>query len=112
MGLTHIVLFQFKEEASSQAISELSQRFLALENECIHPTSKKTYIKSVSGGTDNSPEGAQNGSTHAFVVEFENEADRDYYVGEDPVHDEFKQLAGKILEKAHVVDFTHGVFTT
>jgi hypothetical protein len=43
-------------------------------------------------------------------MEFENAADRDYYVNSDPVHDEFKKLAGKILEKAQVVDFTDGVF--
>ena len=32
---------------------------LALKDSCIHPTSKKPYIKSASGGTDNSPEGLQ-----------------------------------------------------
>ena len=52
----------------------------------------------------------QNGMSHAFVVEFENVEDRDYYVNDNPVHDEFKKLAGKVLEKAQVVDFTDGIF--
>lgn len=43
-------------------------------------------------------------------MEFESAEDRDYYVNEDPTHDEFKKLAGKVLEKAQVVDFTAGVF--
>ena len=59
MGLTHIVLFQFKSTASPEAISDISQRMLALKDSCIHPTSNKPYIISASGGTDNSPEGIQ-----------------------------------------------------
>jgi hypothetical protein len=54
--------------------------------------------------------GQQNGITHAFVVEFESAADRDYYVNEDPVHQEFVRKVGKVLEKAQVIDFTDGVF--
>ncbi|KAF2744656.1 hypothetical protein M011DRAFT_408072 [Sporormia fimetaria CBS 119925] len=110
MGVTHIVLFQFKASASSEDINDISQRMLGLKNNRIHPMSKKPYIKSASGGTDNSPEGAKNGLTHAFVMEFETAEDRDYYVNEEPVHDEFKKLVGKVLEKAVVADFTAGVF--
>ncbi|KAF2682644.1 hypothetical protein K458DRAFT_419490 [Lentithecium fluviatile CBS 122367] len=110
MGVTHVVLFQFKASASAEAINDISQRMLGLKDSCIHPTSKTTYIKSASGGTDNSPEGAQNGITHAFIMDFETAEDRDYYVNEDPVHDEFKKLAGKVLEKAVVIDFTDGEF--
>jgi TFIIF-interacting CTD phosphatase-like protein len=83
---------------------------LALKDSCVHPTTQKPYIKSASGGTDNSPEGIQNGFTHAFIVEFESTEDRDYYVNDDPSHDEFKTLAGKVLEKAQVIDFIDGAF--
>ncbi|KAF2468652.1 stress responsive A/B barrel domain protein [Lindgomyces ingoldianus] len=110
MGITHIVLFQFKESASPGEISEVSQRMLALKESCIHPTTQKPYIMSASGGTDNSSEGIQNGITHAFIVEFKTAEDRDYYVYKDPTHAEFKELAGQFLEKAQVIDFTDGVF--
>ncbi|KAF2426328.1 hypothetical protein EJ08DRAFT_593837, partial [Tothia fuscella] len=50
------------------------------------------------------------GITHAFIMEFESTGDRDYYVNTDPVHDEFKKLAGEILEKAIVMDYIDGVF--
>ncbi|ORY12984.1 stress responsive A/B barrel domain-domain-containing protein [Clohesyomyces aquaticus] len=110
MRLTHIVLFQFKFSANADDIKTVSQQMLALRDNCIHPTSKKPYIKSASGGTDNSQEGFQNGITHVFVMEFESAEDRDYYVNDDPLHDEFKSFAGQFLEKAQVIDFTNGVF--
>lgn len=47
--------------------------------------------------------------THAFNMEFESAEDRDYYVNDDQVH-RFKKLAGHVLEKVQVIDFTSGVF--
>ncbi|KAF1811403.1 hypothetical protein P152DRAFT_399440 [Eremomyces bilateralis CBS 781.70] len=111
MGVTHIVLFQFKSTASAEAITDVSRGFLALKDGCVHPTSQKPYIKSVSGGIENSTEGLQNGITHAFVVEFESVKDRDYYVSNDPAHGKFKETLGQVLEKAQVIDFTDGTFT-
>jgi hypothetical protein len=43
-------------------------------------------------------------------MEFSSVEERDYYIDEDPAHQEFKTLAGQVLEKAQVVDFTNGVF--
>jgi hypothetical protein len=48
--------------------------------------------------------------THAFIMEFASTEDRDYYVHDDPVHDEFKKFASKVLEQVLVLDFTNGVF--
>ncbi|KAF2715061.1 hypothetical protein K504DRAFT_396036, partial [Pleomassaria siparia CBS 279.74] len=56
MSVTHIVLFQFKSAVSPAAIKDFTSRMLALKHHCLHPTSNKKYIKSLSGGTDNSPE--------------------------------------------------------
>jgi hypothetical protein len=44
------------------------------------------------------------------VVEFENEADREYYVRKDPAHQAFVKTLDGVIEKAQVVDFTPGVF--
>ncbi|OCL03145.1 stress responsive A/B barrel domain protein [Glonium stellatum] len=111
MGVTHIVLFQFKPDASAEVIKDVCDRMLALKDNCIHPTSGKLYVKSSTGGTDNSIEGIQNGITHAFIVEFESAEDRDYYVRKDPAHLSFVSSIGKVVEKAQVVDFTAGVFS-
>ena len=52
----------------------------------------------------------QDGITHAFVEQFENEADRAYYLDQDPVHQAFKGSIGDVVERVQVVDFTPGVF--
>jgi Stress responsive A/B Barrel Domain. len=48
--------------------------------------------------------------THAFVVQFENHNDRDYYVQHDPVHKAFKKEIEPIIEKVTVLDFINGEF--
>ena len=45
---------------------------------------------------------------HGFVVEFETEADRDYYVSEDPAHQDFIKFAGEILQNVKVIDYEPG----
>jgi hypothetical protein len=97
---------------------------LALGEKCIHPTSQKPYIKSFSGGKNNSPEGhavrnlhapprfllifVQDPHTHGFVVEFENAEDRDYYVYKDPAHQDFVKFAGGVANSVKVVDYELG----
>ena len=48
--------------------------------------------------------------THAFIVEFENKEDRDYYAKEDPSHKAFVKELLKVTSNVLVVDFTPGVF--
>lgn len=49
--------------------------------------------------------------THIFISEFENEADRKYYLEKDPAHHAFvKGLGQGIVSKVQVVDFIPGVF--
>ncbi|KAJ5152215.1 hypothetical protein N7492_010510 [Penicillium capsulatum] len=110
MSITHIVMFQFKPETPAQLVDDACQWMLSLKEKCIHPTSQNPYIQMSSGGTDNSKEGLQNGITHAFVVEFANAEDRDYYVDKDPAHQEFVQYVKGIIQKAQVIDFTPGLF--
>lgn len=76
MSITHIVLFQFKPGVDAQVIkdvwivwavvcrnqlteSQVCTRMLGLKDNCLHPSSSKPYIKTSSGGADNSPEGIQ-----------------------------------------------------
>ncbi|KAF9871237.1 stress responsive A/B Barrel domain-containing protein [Colletotrichum karsti] len=110
MTIIHVVQFQFKALVPAEEVKTICNAMLGLKDNCIHPTSNKTYIKSMVGGLDNSPEGIQDGITHVFVAEFENAEDRDYYVQKDPAHLAFVAEAGKVIQKARVVDFTPGVF--
>jgi Stress responsive A/B Barrel Domain len=43
------------------------------------------------------------------VVEFENEADRKYYLEQDPAHLGFVKSIGGVVAKAQVIDFSPGV---
>jgi hypothetical protein len=52
----------------------------------------------------------QNGLTHAFVVQFANPDDRNYYVETDPAHRAFRKTIEPLVEKVTVLDFTHGTF--
>jgi hypothetical protein len=47
--------------------------------------------------------------THAFVVEFQNSADREYYIHEDPAHLAFAQSLGDIAAGAQMISYQHGV---
>ncbi|KAF2625329.1 hypothetical protein BU25DRAFT_412765 [Macroventuria anomochaeta] len=108
---THVVLFQFKETATSFAVKEITSKFFGLKKSCVHPDTRRPYILSITGGKDTSIEGLQNGISHAFVLRFSSEEERDYYVKEDPAHQAFKDAAAAMVEKTIVVDFQEGVFT-
>ncbi|ROV90949.1 hypothetical protein VPNG_10081 [Cytospora leucostoma] len=110
MAIFHIVLTTFEPLAPLQEVQGVVDRLLALKDNCIHPVSKKPYIKTGLGGKDNSPEGLQNGITHAFVFEFENEQDREFYLKEDPAHLEFVKSIAGVVSKVQVIDFTPGLF--
>ncbi|OQE94318.1 hypothetical protein PENNAL_c0004G05467 [Penicillium nalgiovense] len=67
MSITHIVLFQFKSDVAAEVIQDACERMIALKDSCLHSTSQQPYIKSASGGKDNSPEGIQ--SLHVPQIE-------------------------------------------
>lgn len=111
MVVHHIVSFAYMADVSSAEKALIGSRFLALKDTCLSPSDSK-YILEVSGGGNNSPEGAAKGYEHSFIATFASEEDRDFYVNDDPAHDAFKQtLAGK-LKEVYVFDFTPGEFET
>jgi len=110
MPIVHVVLFGFKSTASKEDILKVCDNMLGLAKECIHPTTKAPYIRSATGGKNNSPEGFQGDSTHAFVMWFDSVEDRDYYVKDDPTHQAFAKSATSIIGSVRVVDFETGAF--
>ncbi|KAI7774849.1 stress responsive a b barrel domain-containing protein [Diaporthe eres] len=109
-SVTHTVLFHFKKDADPQAIRNACNGMMALRTACVNPSSLQPYIKSLTGGKDNSPEGLQHGATHGFVVEFASTQDRDYYVSQDPAHQKLKKSIGSLVESVVVVDWENGQF--
>ncbi len=95
--LRHVVLFKFKEGTSPEKIAEIEQAFAALPK-------KIDAIKCFEWGTNNSPEGLDQGLTHAFLVTFADAKGRDVYLPH-PAHKEFVSILRPHLDKAVVVDY-------
>ncbi|TVY21844.1 hypothetical protein LARI1_G000226, partial [Lachnellula arida] len=108
--IVHIVMFEFKEEVSAEAVKDVCSRLLALKDQCLHPATNKPYVMAGMGGKQNSPEDLSGGLTHIFVLEFENRSDEMYYLEKDPAHLAFVKSIDGLLKRAQVVDFTPGVF--
>lgn len=95
--LRHVVLFSFKETSSEKDIENVVHAFEALP-------SKIKQIKSLEWGLNNSPEKLNEGLTHAFILTFSTEKDRDDYLVH-PDHQTFGKLVGPHIGKVVVVDF-------
>ncbi|MDM8358856.1 Dabb family protein [Pandoraea communis] len=112
--IRHIVLLRFSNDVSIAAREPMIERFLRLKDECLRDG--RPYIRSVEHGRQESGEGNGLGFEHAFLMTFESEGDRNFYVGEpivrdatcfDPVHHAFKADIGPMLapQGALVFDF-------
>ena len=95
--LRHHVYFKFEESVTPKQIDEINQAFGALQNQI--PT-----IVDFECGVDNSPEGLNNGFTHAYTVSFRTEQDRDAYLPH-PAHQKFVHLVDGKLAGVFVVDY-------
>lgn len=95
--LRHVVMFQFKDDATPEQIAEVEKAFAALPD-------KVDVIRDFEWGTDVSVEELTHGYTHCFVVTFANEADRATYLPH-PAHQEFVKLLKPHVENVLVVDY-------
>lgn len=95
--LRHVVFFKFKDDVSKEQVQEVVAAFAAM---------RKTIdvIHDFEWGTDVGVENLSAGFTHAFIVTFKSEKDRDAYLPH-PVHEEFKKLAIPRIDKVLVIDF-------
>ena len=95
--LRHVVIFKFKESSSKEEVQKVVDEFRALK-------SKIPQIASFEFGTNNSPEGLNNGFTHCFLVTFKTDKDRDAYLPH-PAHKAFVEVLKPHLDKAMVIDY-------
>ena len=96
-ALMHVVSFRFKPSATPAQIDAVVAAFKALRTKI--PT-----IRSFSSGTNVSPEKLNKGFTHAFVLSFGSDADRDAYLVH-PDHAAFGKLLTPILDDVFVIDY-------
>ncbi len=95
--LRHVVAFKFKAAATPADISRVEEAFKALKTKI--PT-----ISKLEHGLNNSPEKHNKGCTHAWILTFNSEKDRDDYIVH-PDHKEFGKLVGPFLDDVFVIDF-------
>ena len=95
--LRHVVLFSFKAGSTPEQIKTVTDAFAALPK-------KIKEIKSFEWGTNNSPEGLDNGFTHLFFVTFKSEEDRAIYLPH-PDHKAFVEVLMPHLDKVMVLDY-------
>lgn len=95
--LRHVVLFKFKDDATTDQVKMICEAFANLPDEI-------SQIKGFEWGENNSPEGLNQGLTHAFVLTFHSDEDRDDYLVH-PAHKAFGKKLGPILDKVTVVDY-------
>jgi ribosomal protein L23 len=95
--LRHVVAFKFKENATKDQIKQVEDAFAQLPK-------KITTITKFEWGTNNSPEKRNKGCSHAFILTFKSEKDRDNYLVH-PAHKEFGSLVGPILDDVFVIDY-------
>lgn len=95
--LRHIVMIKFKDESKPADIKRVVDAFAALQD-------KIDEIHDFEMGTNNSPEGLSDGFTHAFVVTFKTEKDREAYLPHEE-HQAFVEVLKPHMDKVMVIDF-------
>ncbi len=93
----HIALFKFRPETAPAEIQSLFDDILEMTEEI---PGLEDYV----AGENNSPEGLNQGYTHAFVMTFSDAAARDAYLAH-PAHDRVKFKLIALIETGAVVDF-------
>ncbi|MCC9658167.1 Dabb family protein [Rhodopirellula halodulae] len=95
--LRHVVMFGFKTTSSDEDVQTVVDAFRKLPSEI-------PEIADFEFGTNNSPEGLNDGLTHCFLVSFDSEADRETYLPH-PAHKAFVEVLKPHLEKVVVIDY-------
>lgn len=96
--LRHVVMFKFTSTATLAIVQDIENTFKALPL-------KAPSVKGFEWGTNNSPEGFNEGLTHCFVVSFDDEKGRQAY-WDNPAHNDFVNNHLKpYMEKVLVVDY-------
>ena len=95
--IKHIALFKFKEGTAQEYMDQVLDQLLELSESI-------DGIEDYVGGTNNSPEGLNQGYTHGFVMTFKDATARDAYLAH-PDHERFKTGVLPSIDGVTVFDF-------
>lgn len=109
----HIVLMRFLPTITDAQRAEVVRRFMAL-GQVSRRDNGQQVIADIETGVQMSGEGVDQGFEQGFVVTFNSEGDRNYYVGKpvvsdpayfDPAHEAFKKFAAPYIIGGLVFDY-------
>ena len=98
--IRHILLIQFKPDATDEGISAVKQAFLNIPD-------RIQGVASVEWGVNDSPEGKNAGFTHCVYMSFTDEAAREHYLVH-PDHLAVKTIFRPVLKELIVFDYQAG----
>lgn len=98
-SVRHVVVLKFKPHITEEQIEAITDRFRNLKDEI-------PGITAFERGVNNSPEAANRGLTHVFLLTFEDVAARDVYLPH-PAHLQFVSYMREndAIEEAFIVDY-------
>ena len=96
--LRHAVFFSFKESSSEADVQSVVDAFRALP-------AKIDVITEFQSGTNNSPEGLDDGFTHCFLLTFADDAGRSAYIPHPAHSGEFADVLRPHMDKVFVFDY-------
>ena len=95
--IRHVLLVKFKDSADPVAIANIKALFAAVPE-------KVEGVTTVEWGVNDSPEGKNQGYTHAVLMTFADEAGRQNYLPH-PEHEVLKAAFAPLLESIIVLDY-------
>lgn len=96
-ALRHAVFFSFKEESTPEDVQGVADAFAALPD-------KIDAITGFSWGTNNSPEGLDDGFTHCFLLTFADDQGRQTYLPHE-AHKAFGDVLRPHMKDVFVIDY-------
>ncbi|WP_111641828.1 Dabb family protein [Marinimicrobium alkaliphilum] len=96
--IRHILLIKFNSQATAEKLKDLRALFESMPDAV-------SGVESVEWGLNDSPEGKNQGYTHAVVMNFTDESARQAYLPH-PAHDALKAVFIPLLDDIIVFDYT------
>lgn len=96
--LRHAVFFSFKEASSEEDVQGVVDSFRGLP-------AKIEQITEFQSGTNNSPEGLDDGFTHCFFLTFKDSAGLEAYTPHDAHAGDFADVLRPHMDKVFVIDY-------
>ncbi|MGI9471288.1 MAG: Dabb family protein [Rubripirellula sp.] len=96
--LRHAVFFSFKEDSSEADVQSVADAFAALP-------AKIEEITDFQWGTNNSPEGLDDGFTHCFLLTFKDAEGRAAYIPHPAHKGEFADVLRPHMKDVFVIDY-------